>query len=128
MKIVSDKDEMIFRKDYNDKPIYSIRISKKDKDGSYVNGYINCNFKKGTDIQNQTKIRIKDAWLDFYKKDNNTVPTIFINEYELVGVPKPKESNPFEEFAKSNKNESTIGGYKSFTLDDIEIKDEDLPW
>ena len=31
MEIISDKEEMIFRKDFNNKPNYSIGLSKKDK-------------------------------------------------------------------------------------------------
>lgn len=122
MNIVSNRDEMIFRKDFNDRPIYSIGLSKKKKDGNYENGYITVNFKEGTDIENQSKIKIKDAWLSFYLKDNKTIPIIFINDYELVGVPKPKEEkeeNLFEDFGNSIKTE---------VQEQIEIKPEDLPF
>lgn len=122
MNIVSNRDEIIFRKDFNDKPIYSIGLSKKKKDGNYENGYMTANFKEGTDIASGSRIKIKDAWLSFYLKDNKTIPTIFINEYELVGVPKPKEEkeeNPFEDFGNSIKTE---------VQEQIEITDDDLPF
>lgn len=119
MEIVSNKEEMIFRNDYNGKPIYSIGLSKKKKDGSYENGYMTVNFKEGTDIENKSKIKIQNAWLSFYLKDNKTIPTIFINEYELIGVSKPKEENPFEDFGNSIKTE---------VQEQIEIKPEDLPF
>lgn len=114
MEIVSNKEEMVFRKDYNGKPIYTIGISKKDKNGTYINGYINCNFKKGADIPNRTKIKINKAWLDFYKKDNATIPTIFISGYDIV-----EEGNPFADFAV--KTESNIG-------EQIEISPDCLPF
>lgn len=121
MEIISNKEEMIFRKDYNGKPIYSIGLSKKKKDGNYENGYMVANFKEGTDIPNKSKITIKQAWLSFYLKDKQTIPTIFINDYELVENPEPKkEENPFEDFGNSIKTEANF--------EQIEIKDEDLPF
>ena len=121
MEIMSNNDEMIFRKDYNGKPIYSIGLSKKDKNGNYINGYMNCNFKQGTDISDKTKIKIKSAWLSFYLKDKQTIPTIFINDYEIVSVPKPKEeTNPYEDFGNSIKTESNF--------EEIKIEDSDLPF
>ena len=119
MEITSNRDEIIFRKDYNGKPIYSIGLSKKKKDGTYENGYMTVNFKEGTNIQNKSKIRIKSAWLNWYLKEGKTIPTIFINEYELVGEPKPKEENPFEQFGNSIKTEVN---------EQIEITDDDLPF
>ena len=115
MQVVSNSEEMIFRKDFNDKPIYSMGLSKKDKNGNYVNGYIGVNFKKGTDIKDKTKIKIKDAWLSFYKKDKATIPTIFINDYELV-------SESSEEIVSENsvKTESNF--------EQVEITDDDLPF
>lgn len=121
MEIVSNKEEMLFRKDFNDRPIYSIGLSKKKKDGTYDKGYITVNFKEGTDIPNKTKIRIKQAWLSFYLKDKQTIPTIFINDYELIDSDEKKESNPFKEFGEKVKTESDIG-------EQIEIKDSDLPF
>lgn len=122
MEIISNNEEMIFRKDYNGKPMYSIGLSKKDINGKYVNGYMSCYFKQGTDIADKTKIKIKDAWLSFYLKDKQTIPTLFINEYEIVEVAKPKEENdPFKEFGDNLKTESDIG-------EQIIIEDSDLPF
>lgn len=84
MEITSNKEEMIFRKDYNGKPSYSLGLSKKDKDGKFVNGYIKVNFKKGVELNNKSKIKIKNAWIDFYKDNEKTIPTIFINDFIIV--------------------------------------------
>lgn len=120
MEIVSNKEEMIFKSEYNDKPIYRLGLSKKDKDGNYVKGYINVNFKKGVDVPNMTKIKIKNAWLDFYKVDIKTVPVVFISDFEIVspGV-KEEKKDPFEEYGDNIKTE---------VQEQIEIKPEDLPF
>lgn len=113
MEIISNREEMIFRKDINDKAIYTLGLSKKNKEGQYVNGYINVNFKKGVELNNQTKIKIKQAWLDFYKKDKITVPTIFINDFELV-----------DDIQVENLSTKTSFDEKG----QIEITTEDLPF
>ena len=120
MQIITDKEEMIFRKDYNDRPSYSLGLSKKDKDGNYVNGYMNVNFKKGVELQNKTKIKIKEAWLGFNAKDGKTYPYIFINDFDIIEE-KKEETNPFEQFGESFKTESEIG-------EQIQIDDSDLPF
>ena len=85
MEIVSNKNETIFRKDYEGRTLYSIGLSKKDKDGNYVYGYMPCSFRKGVELQDKTKIRINSGWIDFYKnKEDKTVPGIFINEFDIA--------------------------------------------
>ena len=113
MEIISSKEEMIFRKDYNDRPIYTLGLSKKKQDGSYDKGYIQVNFKKGIELNNQTKIKIKQAWLDFYKKDKITVPVIFISDFDIV------EDIPLNQLTtKTNFDKNG----------QIEINDEDIPF
>ena len=129
MQIISDKDrsEMIFRKEYNGKPSYSIGLSKKDKDVNYTNGYIKANFKAGTEINNKARIKINSAWLSFYKDDKDkTIPTIYISDFEIVEdgevAEEPKEEkNPFKEFGDSITTEFDVGHQ-------IEIGDDDLPF
>ena len=118
MEIVSNKEEMIFKSEYNDKPIYRIGLSKKDKNGNYVKGYMNVNFKKDVDVPNMTKIKIKNAWLDFYKVDVKTVPVIFISDFEII---KDEKKDPFEEFGESIKTDFDTG-------EQIQITDADLPF
>jgi hypothetical protein len=113
MKILSEREEMIFRKDYNDKAIYSIGLSKKKQDGTWQKGYLAVNFKKGVDLKNQTKIKIKDAWLDFYNKDKATIPILFINDFEII------EQLPVEQL--TTKTDFDLG-------EQIQIQPEDLPF
>lgn len=85
MQVISNRKEKIFRKDLsNGNTIYTIGLSKKDRNGKYINGYMLCNFKKDANIPDKSFIYIKSAWLDFYLKDSQTIPFIFINEYELI--------------------------------------------
>ena len=63
---------------------YSIGISKKINDKWY-NNYIPVNFRKGVNLANKTRINVKDFWLDFYvNKEDKTVTTVFINEFEEI--------------------------------------------
>ena len=117
MEIISNKEEMVFKNEYNGKVFYSIGISKKNQDGKYENGYINVRFKKDVELDNQTKIKIKKAWIDFYCKDRKTFPYIFVSEFD----PVEEKEDVFEQFGKSIKTESQIG-------QQIEISEEDLPW
>lgn len=118
MQVVSDKEEMIFKQEKDDKRYYSIGLSRKDKNGEYISGYITAVFKKDVDIPNKTKIKIKEAWLGFNVKDKKTYPHVFINDFEVV---EQEEKNPFEQFGDSIKTESQIG-------QQIRIEDEDLPF
>ena len=83
-------DTMIFRKDFDDRAVYSTTMSKKLQDGTYENAYIDVKFKKGVDIANKTKININNAWLTFYlNKDKKPVWQLFISDFgEIVGIPE----------------------------------------
>ena len=59
-------------------------MSKKDQNGRYINGYMLVKFKKDIELDNMTKINVKENWVDFYKKDTQTIPYIFIADFEIV--------------------------------------------
>ena len=83
MRIQTNKEEMIFRNERNEKVSYSMGISHKLQDGTWEKGFIPVRFPKNTDLKNQTKIIIDEAWMDFYKIDKKTYPYIFINKFSL---------------------------------------------
>lgn len=119
MNVISDKQEMIFKNTVGDKTFYSIGISKKKLDGSYEKGYINCQFPKNTTLENQTLIKIKKAWVDFYIKDKKTMPYIFINEFDILD--EKKEKNKHEE--------KQVDEYEEMGKQiEIEIEDSMLPF
>ena len=122
MNIDNKYPVMIFKREYEGNTFYNVGLSRKDRDGNYINGYMSCRFRNGVEVDDKTKIYIKHAWLDFYLKDKITVPYIFINEFEKVGetidrakkdieVNKDQENDPFKDFG-----------------DSIELTDADLPF
>ena len=123
MNLEAGKIVMVFCKEFDDKKLYSIGLSKKNKNGGYDNGFMSVRFKKGVEIRNKTRIKIKDAWLSFNVKDNKTFPYIFINDYEIISEANPekeeKEENPYKDFGNSIKTEVN---------EQIEITDDDLPF
>lgn len=117
MEITSNKKEIIFRSEKDGKVFYSIGLSKKNMDGNYENGYMNVRFKKDVDIADKTRIAIKQAWIDFYKKDKATMPYIFINEFDVVTDEEKKDTT------EEKKDTTKLEGAK-----DIKIEPEDLPF
>lgn len=127
MNIINDKPVIVFRNEYDGRISYQTSLSKKDKNGNYVNGYMPIQFKNGVEFQNQQKIYIKDAWLSFYnierenngKKNITTRPYIFVNEFETI-----------EETINNSKiqtNEIEEDPYVDFGSN-FEINDDDLPF
>lgn len=84
MNIIEEKEKIVYKNEINGKVSYAIGISKKKEDGTYENGYIPVRFKKDVKLENKTKIKIKQAWLDFYKVEKKTFIYIFINDFEKV--------------------------------------------
>lgn len=121
MNIVNEYAVMIFKKEYEGRVFYSLGLSKKNQDGSYTNGYITCRFKKDVELENQTKIYIKKAWLDFYLKDKVTVPYIFISEFEtLKDAMQQGKEEVMEEIPQNYKTQ--------YDEKEIIIDDSDLPF
>ena len=106
------ENKMVFRRDNEYGAFYSIGMSKKLEDGNYENGYMDVRFKKDIELDNMTKINIKESWLTFYLKDEGefktTKPYIFINDFEIV---EESSNNSFDDFT-----------------DNSVIDDEDLPF
>ena len=99
MNIECEKEKMIFRNEKDGKVFYSIGLSKKNQDGKYTSGYMPCRFPKNANIENKTKIKILNAWLDFWVDDKKiTHPYIFINKYEMIldGIPNMKSERSDE--------------------------------
>lgn len=79
---IKDGEEVIIFK--NDKDYYSIGLSRKDRNGEVYYGYFPCQFKKGDSVNNKTRIKIKNAFMSFYLKDDKTMPYIMILDYTIV--------------------------------------------
>lgn len=96
MRLENKYPVMIFEREYQGNTFYRMGLNKKGKDGKYINGYIDCRFKKDVSVDDKKKIYIKDAWLDFYIKDKATIPYVFINEFEYVEDVIDKSKDEFE--------------------------------
>lgn len=106
MEVIDSREQMIFRSERDGKISYAVGLSKKKDDGTYERGFMPVRFRKDTDIKDRTKIKIKEAWLDFYKIDKRTMPYIFINKFDMAddfeaikqvsGIP-PKEKTYLEQ-------------------------------
>ena len=54
-------------------------------EGNYINGYMTAVFNKDVELDNKAKIILKNAILDFYIKEKQTIPYIRVFDYELYG-------------------------------------------
>lgn len=118
MKLIHEYPVTIFENEYEGKKYYKIGLSKKDMNGKYMGGYIDCRFRKDVDVDATKKIYLQDCWLDFYLKDKRTRLYVFINKFEYV-------QDVIEETKKEPKEESDP--FKDFS-NEIELTDEDLPF
>lgn len=121
MNIKENYIVMVFCKEFEGRKLYSIGLSKKNKNGGYDNGFMSVRFKKDVVVNNKTRIKLKDAWLSFNTNEGKTFPFIFINDFEIISEPNPnkKEENPYEDFGNSIKTEVN---------EQIEIQESDLPF
>lgn len=83
---IKEQEVNIFK---NDNGFYSIGLSRKDRNNEIFFGYFPCQFKKGVEVENKVRIKIKNAFVSFYLKDNETKLYVMILDFEEV---KPKEN------------------------------------
>ena len=104
MNLEINKPVTIFRKEFDDRTVYSMGISKKDINGNYVNGYIQVKLPKGVTLDNKTRIYIKEAWLSFSLVEGRTKLYIFVNDFETVQetIEKAKDNDPFTEYEEEH--------------------------
>ena len=124
MNIECEKEKMIFRNEKDGKVFYSIGLTKKNQDGKYTSGYITCRFPKNANIENKTKIKILNAWLDFWVDDKKiTHPYIFINKYEILSDDIPNVKSNYSDDGIQLTDEEIDKAFSG--KDEIEL---DLPF
>jgi len=124
MNISEERTKTIFKNEKNGKIYYSLGLSKKDIDGNYINGYINCKFPKSATIEDKTKIKIHEAWLDFYVKDKKTFPYVFINKYEIIEEIQDntqKNIQEVNEFSNMNIKTEYVTNDSSVNIDNSDL-------
>ena len=63
--------------------MYSLMYSFKNGE-EWKNVFVDCAFKKGTDLANKTKINISNAFMTGSEYNGNTKPKIFVLDYTVV--------------------------------------------
>lgn len=126
MNIESKQTYTVFRNDYNQYTFYKLGISKKDTTGKWINGYIRCKFKKDVVVENKTRIYIKKAWLSFDLKEKETMPFIFISEFETIDETIENSKKSAEKSAEEPQR-TAEDPFKDFG-EEIVINPEDLPF
>ena len=87
--LTDDKPVIIFRKDKQTSnggkfATYCMGISSKDKDGNWVNGFLDVVFKIGVEVNNKAKINIKNAFPTVSKYNEKTYIKWMILEFDVV--------------------------------------------
>lgn len=111
--IREDKEYKIHRTYFNNKPVYYIKVAKKNIDGTTLFGKKRILFKTGVDIPDQTKIKILSGFETFYNKVNQNNPKapwtifmFFVTDFEIVSQPDEVINQAYNEFNQGNNNYS----------------------
>lgn len=105
MFVLDNYKKTVFKTENQYGVFYKVGLSKKDRNGNYINGYLNVRFKKGVNLENKTKICIKNGFIDFYlDKDNKTVPYLMVLEFETENKQSEKEFDPNECFGNATES------------------------
>lgn len=97
---------IIHKKTFGEYNFYSINLGKKKPDGQYEYYPKSVMFKKGTDLEDGTRIRILDFFEDVRKNKRdlyNPIWSLFILDYEIIQT--PSEGTAFEDFQNSLDSE-----------------------
>ena len=126
MNIITEQSYTVFRNDYNQYTFYKLGISKRDATGKWINGYIRCKFKKDVVVENKTRIYLKKAWLSFDLKEKETMPFIFISEFETIDETIENSKKSAEKSAEEPQR-TAEDPFKDFG-EEITLSDDDLPF
>jgi hypothetical protein len=83
-----DKGVKIYAKEkessYGKYMTYSLGISSKNQSGDWVNGFINCKFKKGVTVANKSKIKINSAFFVATKSGERSYTHLMITDFDVI--------------------------------------------
>lgn len=118
MNIQDDRPYKIYIKDYEGKRYYKVKISKKQQDGTYDNGYMDIRFKEDKGIKDKDIVYLRNAFLTYWKdKEKITHFYIQVMDYETMEqvIEHSKETDIvknenvekdlFEEFGEEHKDD-----------------------
>lgn len=75
--------------------LYSLGVNSKNQNGEWVNGYINCKFKKGVSVPNKTKIKIDRAFFVATKSGNKSFTHLMITDFSVIDEGADQGSDGF---------------------------------
>lgn len=90
LKITTDdKGVMIFRQDKTSQSgtpytQYSMGVSSKDTNGEWVNGFVECGFKKGVEVPNKSKISINNAFYTVNEYNSKKYYKVMITDFNIL--------------------------------------------
>ena len=78
---------------------YSLGINSKNQNGDWVNGYIQCRFKKGVSVANKTKIKINKSFFVATKGGDKSYTHLMITDFDILD-PGETAAQDADEFMK----------------------------
>ena len=90
LKVITDgKPVSVYRQDKvsssgNAYTQYSIGVSSKNTEGNWVQGFIECAFRKGTDIPNKAKIEITNSFYTVNEYNGKKYLKLFVLDFNVV--------------------------------------------
>ena len=94
----------VFKSTFNDKNYYKFQITQKNYDGTSTKFYINLQFKKGVELQNETDIIVKQ-FVENLKENKadkyNPIHYYQINGFEVVENEERDKQNAYDEFREN---------------------------
>lgn len=97
--ITDDRYVTVYRQDktsQNGNPYtqYSLGVSSKNVNDEWVNGFIDCQFKKGVEVPNKAKISIANSFYNVTEYNGKKYYKIFILDFEVVEGGEVPQNNP----------------------------------
>ena len=100
----------VFKSTYSDKNFYKFQVSQKNYDGTTSKFYITLQFKKGTELQNETDI-IVHQFVENMRENKKDPYAPFhyyqINGFEIIENEERNIQNAYDEF-RDNLSENEM--------------------
>jgi len=97
---LSAEDAIIYKKERTGSNgtwyTYCTKVSSKDKDDNWQSAFIDIAFKKGVEVNNKAKIKIKNAFPTLNTYNDKTSIRWMIMDFEVIDqgeVPQPQNTN-----------------------------------
>lgn len=96
LKIITDgKPVTVYRQDKtsqagNPYTTYSVGVASKNTDGSWVNGFQTCLFKKGVELNHKAKIEITNSFFTVNEYNGVKQLRLFILDFTVVDAGEQK--------------------------------------